>query len=78
MIDLTVVVPVLGETALATPLLPRLATAVAALGCRAELLVVQAPGEPPVPVPAGVPLQVVVAPRPGYGGRRRMGAHARH
>ena len=67
MIDLTGVVPARGEAALAAPLLPPVAAVLAAAGCRAELLVVQEPGEPPVLVSAGVPARVIVAPRPGYG-----------
>jgi glycosyltransferase involved in cell wall biosynthesis len=76
MIDLTVVVPARGEAALAAPLLPPLAAALAAVGCRAELLVVQEPGEPPVLVPAGVPARVIVAPRPGYGEALQAGFEA--
>ena len=76
MIDLTVVVPAGGESALAAPLLPHLAAALAAAGCRAELLVVQEPGEPPVPVPDDVPARVIVTPRPGYGEALQAGFRA--
>jgi SAM-dependent methyltransferase len=76
MIDLTVVVPVLGEAALAAPLLPPVAAALAASGCRAELLVIQQPGETPLPVPSGVAARVIAAPRPGYGEALQAGFRA--
>ncbi|MGE0359236.1 MAG: methyltransferase domain-containing protein [Vicinamibacterales bacterium] len=67
MTDLSVVLPADGEAALVAPLLPRLHAALAAAGCRAELLVVTPPGEPTVAVPDGVPARVVPQPAPGYG-----------
>ncbi|MGD9905624.1 MAG: methyltransferase domain-containing protein [Vicinamibacterales bacterium] len=65
MIDLSVVLPAAGEAALVAPLLPRLDAALAAAGCRAELLVVTADGA--VALPPGVPGRVVAPAAPGYG-----------
>ena len=76
MIDLTVVVPAHGEMALAAPLVPRLHAALAAAGCRAELLVVQAAAEATLRVPDGVPARVVVQSHPGYGAALQAGFRA--
>jgi SAM-dependent methyltransferase len=76
MTDLTVVVPAHDEAALAAPLLSRLHEALAAAGCRAELLVVQEAAETPVRVSDGVPARVVVQPRPGYGEALQAGFRA--
>ena len=67
MIDLSVVLPAEGEAALVASLLPRLHAALAAAGCRAELLVVM-PGAPaPLVLPDGLPARLVAPPAPGYG-----------
>jgi SAM-dependent methyltransferase len=67
MIDLSVVLPAHGEGALAGPLLAPLHAALAAAGCRAELLVVLAADEAAVPIPPGVDARVVRQPGHGYG-----------
>jgi SAM-dependent methyltransferase len=53
-----------------------LLTALAAAGCRAELLVVQAATEATLPVPDGVPARVVVQSHPGYGAALQAGFRA--
>ncbi len=76
MIDLSVVLPALGEAALVTPLLPRLHLALATTGCRAELLVVTVPADGPVAIPDGVPGRVIHQPARGYGEALRTGFRA--
>ena len=73
MIDLSVVLPAHGEAALVGPLLTPLHQALAAAGCRAELLVVLTAEDGDVPVPAGVPARVVRQDAPGYGAALRAG-----
>jgi SAM-dependent methyltransferase len=67
MTDLSVVLPALGEGRLAAPLAPRLHEALAAAGCRAEVLVVLAPDEGDVLLPPGIPARVIRPAGSGYG-----------
>jgi SAM-dependent methyltransferase len=76
MIDLSVVLAADGEAALLGPLLPRLHAALAAAGCRAELLPVMTTDAPAAAWPADVPARVVHQPRPGYGEALEAGFRA--
>ena len=73
MIDLSVVLPAHGETALVVPLLTPLHQALSAAGCRAELLVVLTAEDGDIPMPAGVPARLVRQDAPGYGVALRAG-----
>ena len=67
MIDLSVVLPAQREAALLTPLLPRVHQALAAAGCRVELLVVMTADDAQLPGLDGLPARVVRQRAPGYG-----------